>query len=45
MSQGRKRSETHFYVEMMSLCEAGPQLKLPINVTKGSKALQCNTYF
>ena len=29
----------------MSLGEMGPQLKLPINVTKGSMPLQCNTYF
>ena len=25
--------------------EMGPQLKLPINVMKGSMPLQCNTYF
>ena len=31
-------------VETMSLCEIGAQLKLPINVTKGSVPLQCNTY-
>ena len=29
----------------MSLREMGPQLKLPINVTKGSMPLQCSTYF
>ena len=32
-------------LETMSLREMGPQLKLPINVTKGSVPLQCNTYF
>ena len=32
-------------LETMSLREMGPQLKLPINVTKGSMPLQCNTYF
>ena len=32
-------------IEMMSLREMGPQLKLPINVTKGSMPLQCNTCF
>ena len=32
-------------LETMSLREMGPQLKLPINVTNGSMALQCNTYF
>ena len=33
------------HVETMSLREMGPQLKLPINVTKGSMPLQCSTYF
>ena len=28
----------------MSLCEMGPQLKLPINLTKRSMPLQCNTF-
>ena len=32
-------------LETMSLCEMGPHLKLPINVTKGSMPLHCNTYF
>ena len=32
------------HLETMSLCEMGPQLKLPINVTKGSMTLQCNMY-
>ena len=32
-------------LETMSLREMGPQLKLPINVTKGSMPLQCSTYF
>ena len=32
-------------IETMSLREMGPQLKLPINVMKGSVPLQCNTYF
>ena len=32
-------------LEMMSLREMGPQLKLPTNVMKGSTKLQCNTYF
>ena len=32
-------------LETMSLREMGPQLKLPINVTKGSMPLQCCTYF
>ena len=32
-------------VETMSLREMGPQLKLSINVMKGSLPLQCNTYF
>ena len=27
------------------LLEVGPQLKLPINLMKGSMPLQCNTYF
>ena len=30
-------------IETMLLCEMDPQLKLPINVTKGS--MQCHTYF
>ena len=33
------------YLETMSLREIGPQLKLPINETKGSMPLQGNTYF
>ena len=33
------------WLETMLLCEMGPQLKLPINVMKGSMPLQCNTYF
>ena len=33
------------HIETMSLREMGPQLKLPINVKKGSMPLQCNTYF
>ena len=36
---------TELSVETMSLCEMGPQLKLPINVTKGTMQLQCNSYF
>ena len=32
-------------LETMLLHEMGPQLKLPINLTKGSMPLQCNTYF
>ena len=32
-------------VKTMSLREMGPQLKLPINVLKGSMLLQCYTYF
>ena len=32
-------------LETMSLREMGPQLKLPINVMKGSMPLQCSTYF
>ena len=32
-------------LETMSLREIGPQLKLPINVTKGSMPLPCNIYF
>ena len=31
-------------IETMLLHEMGPQLKLPINVKKGSMLLQCNTY-
>ena len=30
---------------MMLLPEMGPELKLPINLKKGSMPLQCNTYF
>ena len=32
-------------LETMSLCEMGPQLKLPTNIMKGSMPLQCNIYF
>ena len=41
------RTETTSYLQLetMSLLEMGPQLKLPINVTKGSMPLQYNTYF
>ena len=35
----------HSIIEMMLLREMRPQLKLPINVMKGSMPLQCNTYF
>ena len=31
-------------IETMSLREMGPQLKLPINVTKGTMPLQCNKF-
>ena len=33
------------FLETMLLGEMGPQLKLPIDVTKGSLPLLCNTYF
>ena len=32
-------------LETMSLREMCPQLKLPINIMKGSMSLQCSTYF
>ena len=32
-------------IEMTSLREMGPQLKLPIKVTRGSMPQRCNTYF
>ena len=32
-------------LDRMSLCEMGPQLKLPINIMKGSMPLLCNTRF
>ena len=38
-------TRTSVYTETMLLHEMGPQLKLPIKVTKGSMPLQCNTYF
>ena len=37
--------ETWFFIETMWLREICPQSKLPINVKRGSMALQCNTYF
>ena len=37
--------ETWLFLETMSLCEIGPQSKLPINDKKGSMPLQYNIYF
>ena len=33
----------YVFIETMLLLEIGPQLKLPINLTKGSMPLQCYT--
>ena len=43
--QGTVFPEQMVILEMTSLREMGPQLKLLINVTKGSMPLQCNTSF
>ena len=33
-----------YLIEIMALSEMGPQLKLPINIMKGSMPLQCNIF-
>ena len=38
------RQSACFVIETMSLREKGPQLKLPINVPKGSMPLQCDIF-
>ena len=45
VSQHCNEKGKDLHLETVLLCEMGPQLKLPIHVTKRSIPLQCNTYF